>query len=214
MLSTQPRVLKGGIVLLDSESGTDVRALPMLINPAKLRRTFDVKSSGDRTERSAPLRLIGPAAETISLEAKLEIADVLARGGQSSGDHGLRPYLAALQMLITPSSASLLQNAAIERSGALEIIPMEQPLTLFVWGRDRLAPVSVSELSIVEELFNPRLHPISATVTMSLRVLSVDDLGFAGRGSAIYLSHLKRLERSAEEIRHERVSSMGIEGVL
>ena len=40
-------------------------------------------------------------------------------------------------------------------------------------------PVRVTRLSITEEAFDPNLNPIRAKVSLSLRVLSVDDLGFA-----------------------------------
>lgn len=214
MLSTQPDVLKGGIILLDTDNGTVVRTLPMLINPAKLTRNFEVKSVGDEAGRSAPLRLTGPAVETITLEAKLEVSDALARGDTTAAEEGVRPHLATMQMLITPSSRSLAQNDTLQQSGALEIVPMNQPLALFVWGSGHLAPVRVTSLSITEEFFNPRLFPLSATVNMTLRVLSVDDLGFASRGGALYLTYLRAIEKSADRVPDGRASAFGIEGVL
>ncbi|MEW9920197.1 hypothetical protein AB2B41_11310 [Marimonas sp. MJW-29] len=214
MLSTQPDFLKGGIVLIDAENGTVVRTLPLLINPERLSRSFEVKSTGEQTNRSAPLRLTGPAVETITIEARLEVSDALARGERTAVEEGVRPQLATLQMLITPTSRTILDNDALQQSGALEIVPMNQPLALFVWGAQNIAPVRVTSLSYVENLHNSRLYPLVATVNMSLRVLSVDDLGVSSRGGALYLSYLRGIEASAERVPDGRASAMGIEGAL
>ena len=39
-------------------------------------------------------------------------------------------------------------------------------------------PVRITEFSITEEAFDPALNPIRAKVSLGMRVLSVDDLGF------------------------------------
>lgn len=214
MLSTQPDFLKGGIVLLDPETGTVERTLPLLINPERITRSFDVKSMGEESNRSAPLRLTGPAVETISIEARLEVSDALQRGDQTAVEEGVRPQLATLQMLITPTSRTILDNDALQQSGALEIIPMNQPLTLFVWGTQHIAPVRILSLNVTENLHNSRLYPLVATVSMSMRVLSVDDLGVSSRGGALYLSYLTGIEESAGRVPDGRASKMGFEGAL
>lgn len=214
MLSTQPNFLKGGIILLDPDSGTVERTLPLLINPERITRSFDVKSMGEESNRSAPLRLTGPAVETISIEARLEVSDALQRGDQTAAQEGIRPQLATLQMLITPTSRTILDNDALQQSGALEIVPMNQPLTLFVWGAQHIAPVRILSLNLTENLHNSRLYPLVATVSMSMRVLSVDDLGVSSRGGALYLSYLNGIEQSANRVPDGRASKMGIEGAL
>ena len=67
---------------------------------------------------------------------------------------------------------------------------MIQPLTLFVWSRSRVEPVRISELSVTEEAFDPNLNPIRAKLSLSMRVLTVDDLGFETKGGALFLDHL------------------------
>ena len=54
---------------------------------------------------------------------------------------------------------------------------------LFALGRRRLLPVKLTELSIVEEAFDPMLNPIRAKVRLGLRVLTVNDVGPNGRNS-------------------------------
>src|ERR1700677_4367860 len=47
---------------------------------------------------------------------------------------------------------------AMASAGALEIIPLEQALTLFVWSASRVIPVRLTEFSIAEEAFDPNLN--------------------------------------------------------
>ncbi|MDS9470133.1 hypothetical protein RGQ15_21505 [Paracoccus sp. MBLB3053] len=207
------KYLKGGIVLLD-DAGTVVRALPMLVNPASLQHSFEVKSMGEETGRSSPLRLTGPAVETISFEARMEVSDALARGDAVAIDEGIRPQLAALQMLVTPTTAMLDANDALQKSGALEIVPMTQPLSLFIWGRTQIIPFRLVAFSYTEEFFNARLYPLAATVQMTLRALSVDDLGYSSRGGAIYRAYLRNIEASAARVANTQLATLGIEGAL
>ncbi len=214
MVSAQPNVLKGGLVLLDSETGTVERTLPLLINPSKLTRKFEIKSMGEESGRSATLRLTGPAIETITLEAKLEVSDALERGDDVAVEEGVRPQIAALQTLVSPSAQTLVENDALQQTGALEIIPMKQPLTLFVWGPSQIAPARILSFSVVEEFFSPKLFPLSATVSMTLRVLSIDDLGASSKGGALYLTYLRNIEESAARVQDGQAARMGIEGAL
>ena len=82
-------------------------------------------------------------------------------------------------MLINPTVETLQADDAMANAGTLEIIPLEQPLTLFVWSKSRVVPVRLTEFSITEEAFDPNLNPIRAKVSLGMRVLNVDDLGFA-----------------------------------
>ena len=76
-----PRLLKGGIVLLDPQTGTVLRIIPLQYNPDTLTRSFQIKSvdaeSGDRFDA---LRLKGPPVETIKLEAEIDATDQLETG--------------------------------------------------------------------------------------------------------------------------------------
>ena len=91
----------------------------------------------------------------------------------------------ALETIVYPPSARLQANNALARAGTLEIAPVESPLILFVWSRFRIVPVRITELSITEEAFDPKLNPIRAKVSLGLRVLSVNDLGFDHKGGSL-----------------------------
>ncbi len=91
---------------------------------------------------------------------------------------GIAPQLAALEALVNPSVDELLALDALTATGTLEILPPEAPLVLFVWSKSRVVPVRVTEFSITEEAFDPALNPIRAKVSLGLRVMTTDDLGF------------------------------------
>ncbi len=79
----------------------------------------------------------------------------------------------------------------------LEILPIEAPLTLFVWSKQRIVPVRVTDLSVTEEAFDTALNPIRAKVSIGMRVLSVDDLGFDHRGGTLFMGYLRNKEALA-----------------
>ena len=55
-------------------------------------------------------------------------------------------------------------------------------------------PVRITDLSITEEAFDVDLNPIRAKVSLGLRVLSVDDLGFDHRGGTLFMGYLRNKE--------------------
>jgi hypothetical protein len=223
MNPVQPHFLKGGIVCYDLAAGRTVRTLPFLVNPATLRRSFEIRESAVSSYSTGPLRLTAPPVETINVEVKLDAADAILRskdGASLSGaagaaaEAGVQPWIAALQLLVTPTSAALAANAALRQSGALEIVPMEQPLTLFVWGASNILPVKLTSLSFNEELFDPRLVPVTATATLGLRALSVADLGVTTRGGALFMAYLRGIERRAAMFPDGNPAELGMAGAL
>ena len=115
--------------------------------------------------------------------------------------------------MVYPTSGQLLSNNSLAQSGTLEIVPMEAPLCLFVWSKNRVVPVRVTELSITEEAFDIALNPIRAKVSLGLRVLSVDDLGFDQKGGSLFISHLQQKEQLASLSPAAALSVLGIGGI-
>jgi hypothetical protein len=52
------------------------------------------------------------------------------------------------------------------------------PVILFVWGRKKVLPVDIKNMTIKEEEFSTDLNPIRATVTVSLEVIEGPNLPF------------------------------------
>jgi len=209
-----PRLLKGGIVVIDAESGAIQRVIALQYNPDTLSRTLQPKSTTvDTADRSEALRLKGPAVESFKLEAEIDGADMLERGDTSVGEVGIYPHLAVLEALVSPTSTQLSDLNRLGNSGTLEIAPMVSPLTLFVWSKSRVTPVRVTDLSITEDAFDPNLNPIRAKVSLGLRVLSVDDLGFDTKAGNIFMAYLRNKEQLANRYKAGALGALGITGL-
>src|SRR5262249_4995106 len=146
-------------------------------------------------DRSQALRLKGPPVETIRLDAQLDATEQLETPDNVASELGIAPQLAALETLLYPTSGQLISNNSLQGGGTLEILPPEQPLSLFVWSKQRVVPVRVTDFSITEDAFDPDLNPIRAKVTLSMRVLSIDDLGFSSKGGSLYMIYQQNKER-------------------
>lgn len=206
-----PKLLKAGIVLLDPGSGQVLRIISLQYNPDTLTRSLQIKGVGaEGGDRSEALRLKGPPVETIKLDAELDATDRLENGAVASGLH---PELAALETIVYPASAQLAAANGEAASGTLEIVAAQAPLTLFVFGAQRVVPVRISELSITEEAFDIDLNPIRAKISLSLRVLSVDDLGFDSKGGGLFMSYLQAKEQLAARARAGQLSALGLSGI-
>ncbi len=208
-----PKLLKGGIILLNPLTGSVQRIIALQYNPDTLSRTLQVKGVGESSDRSEALRLKGPPVETIKLDAEIDATDQLEMADGTATQVGLHPQLAALEVIVYPTSAQLQSNNSLAQSGTLEIAPMEAPLTLFVWSKQRVIPVRITDFSITEEAFDTSLNPIRAKVSLGMRVLSVDDLGFAHKGGSLFMSYLQNKEQLAQRNRSGALGALGISGI-
>lgn len=213
-LTASPKLLKGGLVVLDAASGAAKRTIALQYNPDSLTRSYQVQGAGGdgAAERAQPFRLKGPAIESIKLEAEIDATDSLESPDQNANAvaFGIAPQLAALESLVNPTTRELLARNALSESGALEILPPEPPLVLFIWSASRVVPVRVTEFSITEEAFDAALNPIRAKVSLGLRVLTTDDLGFGHRGGGIFINHLRTREMLAGKTGAASLQSLGL----
>lgn len=206
-----PVVVKGGIVQLDPVTGRNGRVIALQYNPETITRTLAIQAAGD--DPGQPMRLKGVAIETVRLEAEIDATDALAGSEATAVDVGIAPQLAALELLVQPTTATLRQNRSLAVSGMLDILPLQAPLALFVWSRNRVVPVRVTELSIVEQAYDARLNPIRAKVTLGLRVLTVDDLGYDQVGGTVSFGHMQATEVLAGRARSAALSALGVEAL-
>ena len=210
-----PRLIKGGIVLLETDTSVVQRIIPLQYNPDTITRSLQVQSVGEGADRSEALRLKGPPVETIKVDAELDVTDQLEFPDQNpnAGKLGLHPQLALLETMIYPSSTQLLANNSLAQAGTLEIAPMESFLTLFIWSKNRIIPVRITDFSITEEAFDPLLNPIRAKISLGMRVLSVTDLGFQHRGGSLYMAYQQQKEKLAAMSTSGAFSTLGIPGI-
>jgi hypothetical protein len=168
---------------------------------------------GEGVDRSSALRLKGPPVETIKLDAEIDATDQLELADDRATQTGIHPQLAALETITYPTSSQLLANNALAQSGTLEIAPMETPLALFIWIKTRILPVRITDLSVTEEAFDAALNPIRAKVSLGLRVLNVNDLGFSHRGGSLFMVYQQQKESLAAMLQGGALSALGIGGI-
>jgi len=206
-----PRLVKGGLVTMDPTTST------LQYNQDAVSRTLQIQAmpGGQDGVRVDALRLRGPAIETIKIEAELDATDQLEFPTQYplAVQFGLQPQLAQLEMLINPTVETLLADDSMANSGTLEIISLEQPLTLFIWSKSRVVPVRLTEFSITEEAFDTQLNPIRAKVSLGMRVLSVDDLGFQHPGGHLFMAYLSNKEQLASQAKSVALNVLGLGGL-
>jgi hypothetical protein len=210
-----PRLIKGGIVLIDPGTSAVQRIIALQYNPDTLTRTLQVQGVGDSADRSEALRLKAPPIETFKLDAEIDLTDQLEFPDQNSTavQTGLYPQLAALETIIYPASNQLLTNNSLAQAGTLEIAPMETALALFIWSKNRILPVRLTDFSVTEEAFDANLNPIRAKVSLGMRVLNINDVGFAHKAGSLFMIYLQQKERLAGMSQGGTLGALGISGI-
>ncbi|MEN3331905.1 MAG: hypothetical protein V7641_1270 [Blastocatellia bacterium] len=213
-----PRILKGGLVLIDPDTSVVQRIIVLQYNPDTLTRTLQVQGAGaDSGDHLEALRLKGPPVETIKLDAEIDATDQLEQPTQGQNqvatELGIYPQLAMLETIIYPTSSHLQSTNTLAQLGTIEIAPAQAPLTLFVWSRTRILPVRITDFSITEEAFDVALNPIRAKVSLGMRVLSVNDLGFDHKGGNLFMSYLQQKEQLAARLQGGALGALGLTGI-
>ncbi len=205
---------------MEPRSGRLLRVIVLQYNPDTVTRTLQPQAIGQEPgDRLEALRLKGPPHELIKLDAEFDATEQLEHPDADKPNRivakvGLSAQLAAIETIVYPPSTQLLANDRQARQGTIEIAPVEAPLTLFVWSRNRIVPVRLTEFTITEEAFDTSLNPIRAKVSLGMRVLTVDDLGFAHRGGAIYMAYQQQKEALADMSQSGQLTALGITKTL
>lgn len=206
-------LLKGALVTIDSTT-QQTGVVAFQYNPSTLRRSlapFTVGGQeGDRTEEP---RYAGAPAETITVQVQIDATQGLAQGDALSTASGIYAQLAALELLIYPPSTQVIQNDALLANGALEVVPIVAPRTLFVWGPSRVLPVRLMSYSVTEELFDQNLNPLRATVDLTLRVLTYSDLPTSSPDYHQFLVYQQSMEQIAQYARTSTAAAQTVTGV-
>ena len=195
-MSAAPPLQQGALVAISGDGSK--RSLAFQYNPDSLRWTVEPNTVGGRPgSRSVAVRFAGAPAETITLDCRFSAVDTLAPGtGVAEGD-GIAPQLAALAMLASPSTSTVLTAQAELDAGTIEVLPAVADRLLFVWGGSRVVPVALTSTTIVEELYDRDLVPVLATVTLSLRVMTYSDVDEANPAFAEFVAYQRNLESLA-----------------
>lgn len=192
-----PLLTKGALVGIAADNSR-ATIVTFGYNPSALTRSLQPRYFGaDQASVGQAARFIGPPVQTISLEVKIDAADQLEAGDRTATLYGIHPQLAALESFVYPTTASVDQSSRLAAAGTIEITPIVVPIVLLIWGKNRALPVRVESIQVSEELFDPGLNPIQATVSLQLRVLTYADMDPSTPGYSVYIAYLNALESMA-----------------
>jgi hypothetical protein len=190
--------VRGGFVLVEPLQGRAINTIPFQYNPDTLTRTLQPQGIGNEPgDRLEALRLKGPPHETYKFDAEFDVTDAPEKYPQ-----GLLPVLSALELSIYPTTRQLGLEDEMAGNGTFEVAPDESPLLVLVLGPNRVIPVRITDLSVTEEMFDVTLNPIRAKLSITVRVLTVDDLGTSHHGGKLYLTYHGQKETFAAQIRN------------
>jgi hypothetical protein len=198
MSNISPLLQKGALLTFDPTIGVPLSKIMLQYNPETLTRSLKPQTVGDEPDRTEILRLKGPPIETIKCDIEIDATDQLANSDPTAVSVGIQPQLAVLELLVYPSSTVLIANEVLSLLGTIEILPMESALTVFAWSASRITPVRITDLQITEEAFDPELNPIRAKVSLGMRVLSVNDVGFLTPAGVLYMIYQMTKESLAQ----------------
>src|SRR6185369_211482 len=124
-----PRLLKGALIGVDPLKPLASIAV-FQYNPDTLTRRLEPRAAaGDAAGASGEaLRLTGAPKETITVSIEIDATDQLEEGHPLAIAAGIGPTLAALEMMLYPTSASVIANSALAALGTIELLPVEGPL--------------------------------------------------------------------------------------
>ncbi|MDZ4721859.1 MAG: hypothetical protein SH847_25645 [Roseiflexaceae bacterium] len=191
-----PRLRKGALVAVDPFNPL-ASVIVFQYNPETLSRSLSARMASAGGERSEAQRYSGPPDESISVKVEIDAADQLEHGDGVATRLGIYPQLAALEMILYPKVATIAINAILAKTGIIEVVAPEAPLTLFIWGVKRVLPVRLASLSIEEEAYDANLNPIRASVSFSLQVLTYQDLPATNIGYGLSIAHQAAKEAMA-----------------
>lgn len=175
---------KAGLLVLAPDGAQLRQAIVFQFNPDTLTRQIG----------SVPGAVPGEAAavvETLRFEAHF---DAHAMAAEAPAPAGIAPWLAALEALVMP-----------EPDG-----PVQRPPVLFTWGRQRVQPVRVLALDIVEQAFDRALNPLRAQVTLHLRALAAHELDAGSRGAKLVAVHTRTRAALAAQVGLQGLEALGL----
>ncbi|HYC93812.1 MAG TPA: hypothetical protein VEO54_31705 [Thermoanaerobaculia bacterium] len=210
----RPRFLKGALVIYESQDAgaPPPKVLTYQYNPETVKRTLERRAveakggGGGTPNKEDLLRAQGPPNETIVMTVTLDASELLEEPeqNQTAVDSGIYPFLSMLEMLLYPSSAKVEQVKDLASQGEVQISPADLPFVLLVWGESRVVPVLITGFTINESGFDVKLNPVTATVELSMKVLTYLELKAGGVGRDAFLAYQQHKERHAASLMPDR----------
>lgn len=224
------KYLRGALVMMSNTFGsTAPNVIIFQYNPETLTHAWS-PAEQDYTQAQGmnPLAVRGLPTETFTFTLVMDASDQIAAMKPLAIASGIYTRLAALEMLLFPKptdepTASLAATTGPspdigdEEDSEDQAVPAgELPIVLFVWGASRVVPVRVQSLSVNETLYDPLLNPTHAEASITLQVLTKQDLANASgplaelaRGAYDY-THGLRQEFALENLANAQEATIGV----
>ncbi|HEV2415934.1 MAG TPA: hypothetical protein VGX27_14110 [Candidatus Dormibacteraeota bacterium] len=196
-----PKIFQGGLVVYaDPSTNQPTNIIVFQYNPETLSRGLAPQAEPNPRQNAGDTQHALPPLETYSLAVELDAADQLEIEDSTAIASGLHPALAALELLLYPSSAVMIDQEKKYAQGTSLIQPGRIPLVIFVWGSKRVVPVRITSLTITEQAFDRNLNPVRAKVDLRLSTLTNAELQRAGGSFRdLALTHLQGKEQIASK---------------
>jgi hypothetical protein len=199
-MSGTPRTLRGAIVAVSATRPLS-RVVIFQYNPDEVSRTIQPRGEGGGGGQGqgggGAKPVAGAPSETVSLTAEIDATEQLAANDPVAATLGILPQLSVLEMLLHPDSTAVFARAVMMAAGTVEIVPVEKPLAVLVWGPARIVPIKLTNLQITEKAYSPTLQPIRASAQIAATVLTYDDLPVGDVGYGLSVAHLVAKEIQA-----------------
>jgi len=171
----------GALVVRDPTTGQVIRTIHFQFNPDTIKRSLQPQVlGGESGNRSYEIRYTGAPVEKYDMQVELDATDedkMIPDGdGRRIAADGIYPDLCLMEMLAYPDLATIENNVALLKSGVMEVAPALAPQILLWWGNQRIVPVTIESFSIDEQFYDYNMSVVRAAVSLSLRVLSYNDV--------------------------------------
>ena len=207
-----PRLLKGGIVLIDPETSAVQRIIALQYNPDTLSRTLQLQAvegrrrpiGGDAADRAAggddQARRRDRRDRSAGVSRSESDGDAVRHSAAAGGAGDDR--LSDEQPALVEQRAGAVGHAGDRADGS-------RRSRCSSGARASIVPVRITDFSITEEAFDPALNPIRAKVSLGMRVLSVTDLGFDHKGGSLFMGYQQQKEQLAAKSQGGALGALG-----
>jgi hypothetical protein len=194
---SKSKAVRGALVCLSSNLETSIINSNSLIfvfqyNPEMLTHTFSSPSIDEALKKKEKPTNTSKIFELISLNLELDAADQTEQPNKHSDvvNDGLHPAFATLESIILSQS----KNEKTDSS-----------FVLFIWGPNRIIPVTLENVRILEENFDRYLNPIRAKIELVMRVLDLSEFRKGSLGYKLCLSQLDRRKLFTRKLVEEKI---------
>lgn len=196
-------VFKGALVSTPATASSfltdNSTVIPFQYNPENMQRSVKPNmAGGESQDRTLAVMYKGPPVQTITIVIEFDASTGLENGDETELKHGVYAQLAALELLLTPTTKAILKTHKQLTKGQIEITPFTTPNIYFVWGPSRVLPVKIENYSVDEQGFDVNLNPIKANVTLNLTVLNCSDVAQENQAYSQYITYQQNMEEIAK----------------